>query len=292
MSVLLVILSACTNTPSTSPPQSTPATQEGPIRVQMGEGGPVPNPIASEELLAVYPDLSLLAEMPQAAVVGVLNLVSAPCAPCDDSLAVCALAPPEGCENVPHLVARAVEVAAQGGDPDVIRDAVTYNDDWVSDDTRARTGSVDVEVWIDPSSPATSETLARMSAITTALDEIPVQFHLRVLWDAEEDDEWPAALALLAAEEQSSGRAFLKEPAGAIPDSVRFEARKNEETLGDSLRAEQAIARAKGVRSTPTWFVEGYRLRGLQGEQNISHFITLSWMDLKVASSAQEPETP
>jgi hypothetical protein len=291
MSALLVILSACTNTPSTSPPQSQPATQDGPVRVQMGEGGPVPNPIDSEELLAVYPDLSLLAAMPQIAVVGVLNLVSAPCEPCVDSLAVCALAPPTGCENVPHLVARAVEVAAQGGDPDVIRDAVTYNDDWAFDDTRARTGSVDVEVWIDPSSPTTPETLARMSAVTAALGEVPVQFHLRVLWD-DEEEEWPAALALLAAEEQSSGRGFLSEPSGAIPDPVRFEARKDDETLGDRLRAEQVIARAKGVRSAPTWFVEGYRLRGLQGEQNISHFIKLSWMDLKVASSAQEPETP
>ncbi len=291
MSALLVILSACTNTPSTTPPQSTPASPEGPLRVQMGEIGPVPNPIAPEELLAVYPDLSLLPEMPQVAVVGVLNLVSAPCEPCEDSLAVCALRPPAGCENIPLLVGRAVEVAAQGGDPDAIRDAVTYNDDWVFDDTRAKTGSVDVEVWIDPASPSTPEALTRISQVSEALGDIPVQFHLRVLWD-DEDVERPAALALLAAEEQSSGLAFLRDPVGAIPDPVRFEERQGEDTLGERLRAEQAIARAKGVRSAPTWFVEGYRLRGLQGEQNISHVITLAWMDLKVASSTQEPEAP
>lgn len=285
MSALLVILSACTNTPTPTPPQSKPMPEDGPVRVQMGEGSPVDNPIEPAQLLAVYPDLSLLDEMPQAAVVGVLNLVSAPCEPCADSLAVCALTPPVGCENVPVLVDRAAAVAAQGGDPNAIRDAVTYNDAWIPDETRAVTGSVDVEVWIDPSAPTTPMALARMREVTAALGEVPARFHLRVLWDEDEEDELPAALALLSAVEQSAGLAFLADPAGAEPV-------KDAAGLAERLRAEQMIARSKGVRSAPTWFVEGYRLRGLQGEQNISHFIKLSWMDLKVASSTQEPETP
>ncbi|MFT5682088.1 MAG: hypothetical protein ACI8RZ_003006 [Myxococcota bacterium] len=293
MSALLVILSACTNTPS--PPQSTPAVPDGPVHVQLGQGSPVENPISSEQLVAVYPDLALLEELPRLAVVGVMNLVPALCEPCEDSLAVCAMAPPTGCENVPVLVARAVRVAAEGGDPNVIRAAVSYADVWVADATRAESGAVDVEVWIDASSPSTSETLARLAAVSEAVGDVPIQWHLRVFWDDEVEEELPGALALLAAEEQSAGLAFLKaggEAPGVIPDAAIFHARQGEAALTERLKAEQAVARSKGVRSTPTWFVEGYRLRGLQGEQTITNTIQQSWKDLKMASSAQELDQP
>jgi hypothetical protein len=291
MSVLLVLLSACSDPPA--PPQSTPARQDGPVQVSLGATGPVTDPVSPERILSVYPEISGLDELSGLAVVGVMNLVPGPCAPCDASLATCALAPPPGCENLPALVSRAVRVAQEGGDPDAIREAVSYPDDWVPDPTRAETDAVDVEVWIDASSPSTPETLARMSAITAG--EVPIALHLRVYWDEEADDERPAALALLAAEEQAAGQAWLAaggEAPGVIPDPGIFHARRGEASLDARLRAEQAVARSKGVRSTPTWFVEGYRLRGLQGEQTIAHLIRLSAKDLPITTPKPAPETP
>ena len=293
MVLFLSLFAACSNSSSTS--QSTPFQSEEPVQVQLGPTNPVDSPVTPEELTAIYPRLSSLSKYPMLAAVGTMNLVPGPCGPCEDSLARCALAPPAGCENLPVLVQRAILLAEEGKDPDQLRAALTYPDIWIDDPTSGQTEAVDIEVWIDPSTPTVPGTLARISELREVVGEVPVRVHLRVLWNDAAEGELAEALALLAAEEQDAGLSLLEAGGvvpGVIPDAAVFEARSAEPALRSRLDAELAVSRTKGVRAAPTWFVEGYRLRGLQSTASISHLVSLAWEDTRLASSELEVVTP
>jgi hypothetical protein len=293
MAALLLLLTACNDI---SPPvQSTPVQEDGPVQIELGPPVAVKDPVSPEELSTAYPELSTLPNYPLLAVVGTLNLVPGPCVPCSTSLARCALDLPKGCENLPGLVARAISLAGEGKNPDELRVALSYPDVWFNDPTSEQTDAVDIEVWVDPSAPSVPGILERMNTLKSAVGEIPLRFHIRVLWNDDAEDERPAALALLAAEEQSAGLAFLTAgsvAAGAIPEPQVFTARTIDPGLDTLLESELVVSQTKGVRSAPTWFVEGYRLRGLQSTQSISHLAVLAWEDLRLASSVQEIVTP
>jgi hypothetical protein len=235
-----------------------------------------------------WPTLGLLADEPMHLAVGAMNLVPAPCAPCGGmTLAQCAQDPPAGCENVEQLVARAARMSLGGSDLDHVRDALSYQDDWIGplDLGPPRAGAAEplagLVVWLDPLGSLTPPALETARAL---LDGHPGV--LAVAWRFRVDPDDPASLAVAAigttagdrlpawldaaatertalrgedADARQAALARAAEAAGITLPSTEQQRRAEAEAVRQSTAGE-----AVGVRSAPTWFVDGYRLRGAQ----------------------------
>ncbi len=274
-----------------APTQSHPITQQvyasGRQDVELGAiPVPVTDPVDVPTLTTRFPALSTLSEDARLQTVGVLNLTAAPCVPCweSSSLAQCLLVLPPGCENLPTLLDRAVRLAAAGQGVAEIREAIAYGEPWVADESAAQTEQVDGELWLAPRAVFAQRALDRLAEVETP----QTAWRIRPLVD-DAPDATDAALGLLAAEEQGAGRAFLRALAADVSvedaaakaglDMARWQALRGTPALAAQLAEEQVVSRTKGVRTTPVWFVEGYRLRGLQGAESISRLIELAQED-------------
>lgn len=307
--VLALALTACAPDPERPPPKaSTPiqSTPTDPQSVQIALGPrppPTINAASPEAMAQVYP---ALADLPPEALlhaVGAMNLVPAPCPPCwqDRTLAMCALAPPVGCENLTGLVARATRLAHGGAEVEAIREALSYADVWFAPAAEHQDPDprvVDIEVWVDPTAPSLEMTLARIDAVE-AESPGPLRWHWRAMSSpspsaegegdadrmrAERGERVARGLAQAAA--QGKGRAWLEALQGvdaAAVQAASLAAGVEEGGEGGGLALEEM--RTRDVRSSPTWFVEGYRLRGLQSPQEMLRVIALE-------QPPQPPERP
>lgn len=266
-----------------------------------------PEPATLDELTTRFPVAQKLAHFQQDATVGVLNAVPAPCEACPDaSLGRCALEGPPSCPNLPGLVARVLQILGSGGSPLKARDSVLYSDAWFpvpADHTPLAefTGSVDLQVFVDP----TGSFLDLAVESLVALERADASVTLRYLPAADKPHAESLSRGIMAAEKQGRGLAFLQ-ATSAWKAANRAEERRGEDPLGqgaavaiatalledgldldrwladqsdpalaERIADDQLLASQIGVRATPTWFVNGYRLRGAQSPSSVDRLVQL-----------------
>lgn len=301
---VLALAVACESEPVV-PPQATP---KGPIDPALtptvhpvGEEQRAPKPVEDTVLLANNPSWATLSPELQQRVIHTANMVTAPCAPCaEESLARCQQQAAPGCENVPALLVRLGALAPQGLSDRQLELAVAFGDVWIPEMATGSPGlaadRVVVQAWIDPAGPslvAAAETVSKLPAAQTEL-------HLHVGTDEAGAPAQALARGLAAADLQGQGPAFLAclsaaraTPRAPLPDATvvargcagldapRWEAALSGEAVTARLAADQALRAQVGVRSWPTWFLNGYRLRGLQSDIAIGRILGLELDDLR-----------
>jgi len=85
--------------------------------------------------------------------------------PCDGlPLSTCALSPQVGCENIPGLVQRAIDMTSAQAPAEMaaIREALSYPDHWVG----PLPDGVLVELWLDPASPFAEDARERAAGLS------------------------------------------------------------------------------------------------------------------------------
>lgn len=272
--------------------QTTPTPQSGPVWVSFqDEEPPLPELASPEQLIVSVPSLAALEGETLFMTIGVMNLVPAPCVPCFETqtLGLCLVSPPRGCENLQSVAQRAVRLAKTGMGQLQLREAISYSEPWFPDETAQNDlDRVDVEVWLDPTAQGSKQLFDRISAIQGFGD---VLIHLRVMGDSVDD---PRGRALTAAIAQDNAEAFLA--LGPLPAEEADILGQAERARLDmdrfrpdfaAARIDVEVMRTKGVRSSPTWFVEGYRLRGLQSTEAIGRLIKMEAPAVTNDSSSQ-----
>ena len=316
--LLALLMCACEQPPEPAErPQARPLVADQPsdrkglVQVPGEWEMPFEDPASLDELREAIPGFEELRPAEQNLLYRVLNVVPAACAPCEDKpLARCAIAVPAGCEHVPRLVARARRLAVAQAPAQQVRDAVSYPDHWTSlpNDRAALLdpdGTVRVEVWVDPSSPFTGPTLDAISK----MPQSGVALVLRYRVSPEDAGARTVALAAIAAGEQGMGLEFLRATEawrqgarearreGLDPfgngglegiatllakdglDVARWERDRASGALGVRLDQDLALGRTIGVRAVPTWFIDGFRLRGGQSDLALGRLIGLALED-------------
>jgi len=280
---LLLGLFGC-STSSPDPSQADPTPQSQPVTIEFGQLiAPVQNPVSVQDFSLHYPYLLNLPLPNQGEVVGLLNLVQAPCESCwsTTSLAQCAIELPADCSNLPTLVSTAIQDYEKGSAS--LRVSLTYTDIWVppGDDV-----NVDVVLWVSPAAPLLQESLLLLDALSTINPNRT--FSVSVFSREGKDDE-SAVAASLAAGKQGLQISYLK-------SLMAQSSRNSNESLAAAARSTQGLnfdkwesvleefsedveylsteANSKGVRSSPTWFVDGYRMRGFQSQDALQRLIT------------------
>ena len=263
--------------------------------------------------------------VPARVLEGVLNLEPAPCQPCVDgdlSLARCALAPPPGCENLVELVDRAARVAQAGGSPRAVQAVITYGEPWTPVPGAGSPGwpdpaaPVQVELWIDPSWGLWRQAVERAGELVALGQTDPrvgpmaVQIRLFPSWTQSEGASAPVGAlamhrALAAADLLGRGlpyaQALAARPVDAGPmDAAGMEALAVQIGLDPqawrAALAEQAPARlvrdqeaaaAIGLRASPSWRVDGYRLRGHRSLASLRDVVENQQLDHLAALPAE-----
>lgn len=322
----LALLACGEEAPETpaAPPQAKtveveqPTDRKGLVQVPGEWETPFEDPANIDELGAAWPEIAALRPAEQTLMVRILNVVPAACVPCEGKpLARCAVAPPTGCENVKPLVRRALRMVDAQDPPEKIRTAVSYPDVWLpvpSDRTPVLDADapVRVEVWVDPTSPFSGPTLESVGKMPSE----GVGLVVRYLPDTDRGSAMAVSLGAIAAERQGKGLAFLraaeawragatearregKDPfAGGGVDAIaanladdgldiaRWQADRASDEVAAQLADDAQLAQVLGVRSVPTWFVGGYRLRGSQSDLALGRLVGLALEDAAAASEA------
>jgi len=285
---------------------STPIP-EGPNAVSVDLGPAV----TREALLGVLLEFETLKPNEQELAVRVLNTIEAPCPPCErTSIARCALSMPAGCENLPGLLARSRRLISQGSTEAALAAALTYPDDWFALPNDGRPvdpptgGPVRLEVWLDPGSPFLGGTVTTIDQLDLSRSGLVFRFFPEPGDPLAED----LSRAAIAAESQGMLEAFLRgllswresnRPRGGRPPPVdsqalasvafdlqtkgllleRWEADRRSPETTQRLREDQALASRLSIRAVPTWFVNGYRMRGNQSSHAIARLIAQELLD-------------
>ena len=267
--------------------------------------------LSREELTARVLVFGELPPLDQEAVTLLMNTIEAPCEPCADrTLASCMAEMPTGCENIPSLVTRTVDMLEEGASPRDIRTALTYSDAWIPlpVDSRAVDGSaagVRIEIWVDPSSASIRPVIDTLDGLD--LTQTGVVFRIIPFDDTADSRAWSAAA--IAAEKQGKLEPFLravrvfrdeqrsKQGSAQVVltmadidmlavslidaglDKDRFDTDRGSSEAFVRVDADIVLARTAGVRVAPSWFVDGYRLRGAQSARSIQHVIDVQRKD-------------
>jgi hypothetical protein len=285
------------------------AKDYGPVVVPSEWETPFEDPAAPEELAAALPEFAALRPVEQMTFAKVLNVVPAPCVPCDNvPLARCGIEPPAGCENIPALIARAIRMVQAHEPPEKVRAAMSYADVWLPLPERIKDRSrLQVDVWMDPASPFAEPTLATVDKLQ--LDSVELVVHYLPKADS------PTSLALahgaIAAEDQGQLLPFLHavedwrkgerdairsgqdpladgglEAVASLLSSdglnlSRWQADRTSPETAARVASDKELAMVAGVRAVPTWFVGGYRLRGAQSDVAVGRLIALGLEDIQ-----------
>ncbi|MFM2246805.1 MAG: hypothetical protein RL071_2879 [Pseudomonadota bacterium] len=308
--------------------QVDPSDTPGSVIIPTGQvvASPVQGTAVSlEALTGALPELSALAPADRDLLLHVLNVVPAPCEACEGtSLARCALSMPSACERLPGLVQRSLRLAGQGVTKDRLEAAVSYPDVWVKIPEQGRPvdpptpGLTRLEVWIDPSGPMLGATVSTIDQ----LDLSTAGLVFRLLPEADDALADDVARATIAMEAQGKLEAFLravlawKEQRRTLPgasaelsteglaevivnvpgvDLARLERDRAAPATAARIAEDRALAAQIGVRSLPTVFVNGYRLRGAQSALAVQRLLTLELLDHPAAlnnPTAPPPTVP
>lgn len=262
----------------------------------------------------MFPELAQLPPENGRAAALALADVAAPCAPCVEPLTMlsdCALAAPPGCENLPRLVLRVARAAKTETNPKKLSALVAYGDIWVAGVAPADVGaSIPVELWVDLSSPVLDESLTLYGEMRKIGDPRPYTIHLfsapyrksaeklsRLGFVAQREGELWALFACVGEARGAGGAAARWAATGALDEEAELAleglsscsdlelGRWSEVAETPEIAAiaaeEQALAEALGVRSAPTWFINGYRMRGLQSLTALTMVLSRERADLE-----------
>jgi len=231
--------------------------------------------------------LSGLASGPQALALKVLNSASAPCEPCEQagfSLATCAKAKGDICENMGSLVERAARLAGQGKSEEDLTASLAYDAGWVRLDLSGSPalGPSDAPVTIveftDFQCPFCSKSQATIIALREKYgDKIRVVYKSYPL--SKHQLAKPAAIAAMAADRQGKfweyKHTVFERQRDLRQDGIfeqfaqelglnvaKWKKDMEDPAIEAQIRADSLLARKAGVTGTPCFFVNGYKLKG------------------------------
>lgn len=256
-----LMLLGCEPAPPATPPQAVTTLQQS---------FAVKEDAASESDVALlrqaWPALAALSLADATVVARTMDNVPSSCGACEGlSLARCAERPAAACGDLPRLIDRAARMTVAKASLYDLQAALSYGDVWLQVPPGAGPvlGVADAPVrlvlYLDPVAPLSIEALdhARMLALDPR-----VRVELRHPTAAASDAQrlaWQAALGPLL-------------PSPPAMDDFAAQA-----------AADQAEATALGVRSLPTWFIDGFRLRGARTEFNLREVVDRHLADLGAA---------
>lgn len=249
-----------------------------------------PPPVKPSTLTAADLGVAALSQLPadkQGEVMGVLNKVVGPCDPCIDaglSLATCAKAKGDICENVSGLVTRAAHLASQGKSAAQIEEQVSYIAGWARVDLSGspRHGNPDTPIVVVEYSEYQCPFCKRAQATMHELEEKygeKISFVFKHYPLAKHTQAKPAAIASIAAERQGKFweyKAALFEHQRDLKtegiyeqiaqevglDLEQFRRDIADPAMESQIKADVAQAKKLGVTGTPCFFVNGYKLKG------------------------------
>ena len=247
--------------------------QSKPVQVEMGQllVSPVRNAVEEDQLVQVLQSLETLDQQKRKAFTGIVNLVPSPCqqeAP--NSLAESMADKTKSCGPIPGLSDRAIKLLVAGKSMESIIDALTYPDVWFEREMNAERPIV--ELWFHSEAPALLQSLARVRELSSSevrFQPIDASARSEALWEL-------GGVCLPAARQE----AVESDGPPTFDASLAF-LKAHRCTDGDRDGFAQAVAQNKllsetmGMRSTPTWYINGYRLRGLQSRSQIQRLVDL-----------------
>jgi len=237
-------------------------------------------------------------------LVSVFNSVVGPCEPCVEtgqSFAMCLKERPT-CFNMPVLAARAVRLAREGRDRAAITEALTFEKPWTRVDVGASPteGPEDAPVTIVeftdfqcPYCARAQKTLQEIrerygDKVRLVYKSYPLGIHKKAR---------PAAIAAVAAHEQGRFWEYkrllferqkelnrdgtLEEIAKEVGlDLARWQKARDDGLTSGKVTLDEQQAQRLRVRSTPTFYVNGYRIKGARPFESFARIIDAELADL------------
>lgn len=302
-----VLLTACPAQEPDGPPQAKTISQgSDDLRSKLEKVGQpaAVDGVPPAVLAAAFPEVARLDADRQQLVAGYASLATAPCEPCaGQGIAHCAVDPPAGCENLPGLVRRLARMAAAGVPTQVMNDAVSYGDFWmphaVDRATWPEAGRpLVVELWVDLEAPMLDRSLRTLDGLDHA--------KVGLVFRASATGEPALAHAAAAADLQGAWVRFAQAYAALPPEAEdaplaaaqatpgldldRWQQDRQSPEVQQRVSQDAQLGTELGVRASPTWFVQGYRLRGAQDPRNVQRLVAQEWSD--VAAQDSTPVTP
>ncbi len=266
-----------------------------------------PTDYTADTLAALVPDIGTLRGEAQTKAVYAFNNVVGACAPCVDqqySLGKCIERAPKLldkslCANLPTLSRRVVRLAKQEKSPDEIRSAVDFGQPWLPLDpsTAPSLGKADAPITIieysDFQCPYCKKAQPNVKAVEAKYgDKVRIVFMNQPL--AMHKMARPAALAAMAADKQGkfweyhdalfSSQGLDEERLVAIAKEVglnvpKWESDRKSTDVDAAVAADQARAEKWKITSTPTFFVNGYKIKGAQPPEAFERIIEAELAD-------------
>ncbi|MFZ5480297.1 MAG: DsbA family protein [Myxococcota bacterium] len=268
-----------------------------------------PTTLTASEL-SVIPGLAGLDAGAQEKALYILNNVPGACQPCMDtgrSLGRCLLDDAKLldrtlCRNVPKLAARTVRLAKAGKAPDEIRAQVEFTSPWVPLDpgaARPSKGPADAPVTLVEISDFQCPYCKKSQTTLTALDEryagklrwvfvhLPLAMHeaakpaaLGAFAAQQQGKFWPFHDALFASEGLDDAK--IRGVAQNVGlDLERWEADRASIDADKAVAADVALAEKYKITSTPTFFVNGYKVKGNQPIEVFARIVDAELEDIR-----------
>ena len=229
---------------------------------------------AAAVLAAAVPSLESVSVEVAALAAGVLNATTAPCDPCMTdgvSSADCLLDLPESCSDLPAYAAWVVVKAAELSDPEELRRAVTITEPWQSlhpaGDELLGTRSaevIEVVVALDLTDPFAPPFLEQWGEVEQQLGG---KVELKLLHTIDEREGVAEAASVIALRGAPWRSIVEAQPISSLDDlsSFSIEGGLDETAARELLDAHLAFVEGLGGATTPTVWIDGYRLSGARG---------------------------
>ena len=266
-----------------------------------------PTAYTAEELAVWVPELGELGDEAKVRASYALNNIAGNCVPCMEqqySIGKCLERAPKLldkalCANVPKIARRVVRLARQEKSPDDIRSAAEFSQPWlpIVPGNAPSKGPADAPIVIieysDFQCPYCKKALPTVKAIEQKYgDKIRVVFMNQPL--ATHKMARPAALAALAADKQGkfweyhdalfAAQGLDEDTLVAIAKEVgltlsKWEADRTSIEVDAAVAADAARAEKWKITSTPTFLVNGYKVKGAQPPEFFQRIIDAELAD-------------
>ncbi len=266
-----------------------------------------PTTYTQDELTALVPEMAGLSGEAALKATYALNNIAGSCVPCLDqqySMGKCLERAPKlldksMCANMPTLAKRVVRLAKQEASPDELRTAAEFTQPWIPLDPgkSPSLGKADAPITIieysDYQCPYCKKAQPHMKAVEAKYgDKVRVVFMNQPL--AMHKMARPAAVAAMAADKQGKfweyhDALFASEGLDearlvAIAKEIglnmgKWETDRKSTEVDAAVAADVARAEKYKITSTPTFFVNGYKVKGAQPPDVFSRIIDAELAD-------------
>lgn len=272
--------------------------EAGGVRITQTDRPTAPSlgePATQEALEGAWLPLMDLNPKDREGLVQVFNQTPAPCGPCQrESIGRCLVALPPRCENLPILADRAIRLTQRRATLPEVQRAMSYGDMWVPIPEMDRPvediegGGIPVHIWGDPAAPSLVTVVGTLDSLD--LRGASIVFHF--LPNPADPVSLAVARGAAAARQQGVLEGYLRGiiavraqsgvkgqrtdldgdqlslvAVGLQQHGLNIEQWEEDRASG-AVRAlideDLAVGAQVGVRAAPTWFIDGYRLRGAQ----------------------------